>query len=305
VPAPAPVPVAGPKKRPVPTAASQKESDKLIQNLFKAEYARKSAPERVALAKKLLDLARQTNNDPDGKYVLLREARDIAAAAVAMPVATEAIDETVKEYDVDARALRGAALQAAAAGAVSVEDQKALAPVLLKVADEAMAAEDYAGAEKAAAAAAALGRKAKDVSLVVRAEAKAKESGEWRARFDKFRKALDGIAKNPNSAEDCTTAGYFYVTIKNDWPSGLPLLARGSNAALKDVAARDLAAPADPRARTLIADDWWDAAEREQGAARDAFRRRAASWYEQAAPALTGFSRVKADRRVAEVKAPR
>jgi hypothetical protein len=220
-----------------------------------------------------------------------------------MPVVNDAIDETVKEYDVDPRSLRASALSAAAANAVLAEDQKALAPALLKVADEAMAAEDYEGAEKAAAAAAALGRKAKDVSLVVKAEAKSRESGEWRVRFDKFRKAIDGIAKNPNSADDCSTAGYFYVTVKNDWTSGLTLLSKGSNAALRDVAARDLAAPADPRARTLIADDWWDAAEREQGAARDAFRRRAASWYEQAAPALTGFSRVKADRRVAEVKA--
>src|SRR5262249_5660973 len=63
----------------VPGNDEQAEAEKLIKKRFETEY--KKPAERGALAAKLLDMARATNDDPTGRYVLLREARDLAAQA--------------------------------------------------------------------------------------------------------------------------------------------------------------------------------------------------------------------------------
>jgi hypothetical protein len=66
---------------PVPDQASQLKAEKTIKDLFRTEYAKKKSADQVELAGKLLKQAEETNDDSTGRFVLLREARDIAARA--------------------------------------------------------------------------------------------------------------------------------------------------------------------------------------------------------------------------------
>src|SRR5687768_14301876 len=65
----------------VPPQADIEKVEATVKDLFRAEYAKTRAADRLALSNKLYGQAGETKNDPAAKYVLLREARDLAARA--------------------------------------------------------------------------------------------------------------------------------------------------------------------------------------------------------------------------------
>lgn len=289
------------KKRPVPDAAALRESEKLVRELFKEDYAKKAAADKVTLARKLIDLAGQSRDDPSGRFVLLREARDLAGAGGNLGVALQAVDELAKEFEVNAAAMKGAALVAAGQGLTAPDEIKAAAVRVLSYADEAIASEDFDGAQKAAAAAAAMARKSKDVALASKADAKVKEVEEAKDRVEKLKKAHETLARNPNDPDACLAIGQYQCVVRGDWASGLALLARGSNPALKELARKELGAPSEPAAQVAMGDEWWDSGDGALG--KDENRKRAGYWYRMALPKLAGFTKTKVERRLAEAEA--
>src|SRR5207237_3009758 len=88
---------------------------------------------------------------------------------------------------------------------------------------------------------------------------------------------------------------------KGDWEHGLPMLAKGADAALKAAAAKDVAHATDARAMSEVAGQWWDLAEKESQALYKArLKGRATYWYGKALPGLTGLSRALAEKRLGE-----
>jgi len=293
-----------PKKRSVPGAGEQGESEKVIRELFKAEYAKPAKSDKIDLARKLIKLARETRDDPAGKYVLLREAKDVGALAGDEAAVRDAIDDLAREYQVDPRAMRESALISAGQGAKSPEDFRGVVLLSIRCADEALAAEDYEAAFRMATSGAAMARRAKDLPLITKADAKVKECEEGKSRAGSIRKSKEALAKNPDDPEANAQVGHYLCTVKEDWFSGLPLLAKGTPGPVREMALRDLTSPSDPAPRMALADGWWDVAEKESGLARAAMRRRAAYWYELAAPGITGFNKVKLEKRIQEAGAP-
>jgi hypothetical protein len=97
---------------PVPDAAKQKEAEKSVRDLFKSEYAKKAPADRQALAAALLDQAARTADDPSGRWVLYREAQEIAVQAGDPKLAVAAVDGAARVFDIDALAQKNAALTA-------------------------------------------------------------------------------------------------------------------------------------------------------------------------------------------------
>ena len=83
-------------------------------------------------------------------------------------------------------------------------------------------------------------------------------------------------------------AGRYLCLVKGDWEQGVPMLALGSDAALKAVALMELRGADSAEQQAAIGNAWWDAAETRQGAERDTLRLRAGVWYRQAEPKLAG-----------------
>src|ERR1700687_1091611 len=107
------------KKSLVPDGSSQKDAERLIREIFKDDYAKRSQPDRVALARKLLEQASQTNDSPASHYVLLREARDLASQGGDLDSALKAIDQIAAGYDGETVSMRGSVLAVAAKSAKS------------------------------------------------------------------------------------------------------------------------------------------------------------------------------------------
>lgn len=299
----APGPKAAPEKRtPAPDAAVMKETEKRVREVYKSDYADKGAAERRAFARKLLQQGVETRDDMAAKYVLLRESREISLQAGDPEGALAAIQALARQFAMDGIAMKAQALAAMARTAKTPDDQKRFALLQLRLAEEACAAEEFAAAQQAATAAAALARQAKDTPLAARAEAYGREASALREAAAKATEAWVTLSVNAGDAAACLTLGRYYCLTRDEWDTGLPLLARSSDAALKDAAMKDLLRPSEPAEQVTVGDLWFDLAEKASGGTREALRRRARRWYDAGLRGLSGFNRARVEKRLTEIR---
>lgn len=288
----------GENKLPVPDAAARKAAEKEVKEVFKDEYAKHTPADRAALARKMVDLAAQSNDTPSIRYVLLREARDIYASLGAWTLAAQAIDAMADGFAIDLVATRTTALDTASGAAKTPEEIRPLVAAYLELSDLAITRDDADGADRAVGSALSLAKRAKDISLVSRAEAKAKECAQHRKELEGLRKAQEALAAHPGDAGSSTVVGRHECFVKENWSQGLAFLAKGNEPILRALAERDLAASSDPALALAVGHGWWDQADHETGPIREHLRRRAAFWYEKAYPDSTGLTKARLERRL-------
>lgn len=286
---------------PPPDAAAQKNAERLIRDVFKDEYARRDAPARRALALKLLKQAAETADDPPARYVLLSEARDLAADGGDVRTALAAAQQQAKIFAVDPVATKKAALDRTRKTAL-VDDFSFIAEAYLQIAEELLAAEDFDGAQAALKEAEQAAVKSKNLPLLTRVRTRNKDAAALRtgsARLAEARKKLEAAPGDPDASG---VVGRHLCFLKGDWTKGLPLLAAGADEALKTLAQKDLANPADAAAQISLGDQWWELAEKEDAAAVAFVGGRAALWYDRALAQTAGLSRAKVEKRLAELR---
>ena len=111
--------------------------------------------------------------------------------------------------------------------------------------------------------------------------------------------AEKALATDPDNPEANLAFGRWLSLDADDWHAGLPLLAKGSDAALAGLAKRDLAAPTAAAAQIELADGWWDLAQSKNGPDRAHLTGRAIYWYQQAQPNIHGgFTELKINKRL-------
>ena len=285
------------QQAPVPGAEQQKEAEALIRDVFKAEYSKNTAADRAALARKLLGQAQETA-EPTSRFVLLREARDLAAQAGEVPTCLKATDLTAAGFAVDGMALKLGSYGAVAKNVRANEDLVVLAAAYLKLAEDASAANQYDMVRQAAEGAGALARRLKDLSMAARAEAKAREAADLREKYAKVAKAQEMLAASPDDPEANLQVGRFECWVKGDWERGLPRLAKGSDPAAKAAALDDLAAPSDVADQIKVGDGWWDLAEKAESSHKAQLQERARHWYRLAVAAAQGLTKARLEARL-------
>lgn len=284
---------------PEPDPAAQKEAEKLIREIHKADYVRRSPQDLRDLARSLLREGLETKDDPAARFVLLREARELAAQGGDAVTAVAAVEEAAKTFAVDAVVLKAAALASAARAARGPNAAKDLAEACLEAADEAAAADRYDLAESLAGRAEAAAKTSQDAALLDRARDGSREVAEAHREYQVFRAAEKTLESKPDDPAACLAVGKFHCFVKDDWAQGLPALARGGDPGLRAAAERETARPADPPSHVAAADAWWDLAEQERNPQwKSRFQNRARHWYEKALPALGGLTKARVENRL-------
>lgn len=286
------------KKAAPPEGDALKKAEKLVKEVFKEDYANTSAQNRALLARKLIQQGIETRDDPASRFVLFREARDIAAAAGDLETALQAIRELAGTFDIDDKSMRNTVLTAAGKSARSPEEFRKVADQLLKLAEDAVVREDFDLAVQSAGSAAGLARKSRDLPLAARADAREKEISDLRLRSDKVKAAKGKLLVQADDPEANLILGQYLCMDRGEWETGLPLLAKSGHPALRNAAARELAKPTAPAEQLAAGDAWWDAGEKETGGARKALWQRAIRWYEPALPELSGLAKAKVEKRL-------
>ncbi len=299
--APEPLPVDVSKRAPVPDAAKQKEAEKLVRDLFKDDYAKKGSAEQRALARRLLQEARKSQDDPPGVWVLYREAEDLAAQAGDVDTALLAVSRRAEQFDVDPLQLRAAVLASTVKSVKSPEDAAALAEAHLRHVDELVGADQYDAADKAAAAAVTQSKKANDAGLSARTATRAKQVGEMKSLFLAQKKTLEKLAKDGEDPGANLEMGKYLCFVKGSWDLGLRFMVKGSDPALKALAEKELAFPESAADQASLADGWFDLGEKDKSPLRKSqLYGHARNIYETALPSAAGLVRAKVEKRLAE-----
>jgi hypothetical protein len=287
---------------PVPDMASQVKAEKLIKDLFKGEYAKRRTSDWLDLSEKLLQQAADTKDDPAARFVLLREARDLAARAGDLNQALRAVDEAAKVFAVRSGEMKATALETAIKARnlkATPADQLRTALAVLK---EATDEDDYEAAARLLKLADTLAPSTKSVPLVTAVRTRAKEVAELKKEFEKVQPALAALRKDAEDADANLTVGKYLALVKGKWPKALPLLALGKDAKWKALAKQDLEEPVKAAEQVALGDSWWDLGEGLDARAQGHLHARAGHWYKQALPELAGLTRTKVEKRLQEVE---
>jgi hypothetical protein len=146
-------------------------------------------------------------------------------------------------------------------------------------------------------------QKTRQYALTKELAAKMDDLKKRQTAFQEYRAAWVVLDKNPTEPAANLAAGRYLCFVKGDWDRGVPMLALGSDAKLKDVAVKDLRGANSAEEQASIGDAWWELAETQQGSERDLLRLRAGFWYQQAEPKLAGdLAGLKIKQRLEELK---
>lgn len=286
------------KRKPVPAEADLAAALKLIQDLFKEDYAKSALADKRALADKLSQQAQETKDDPAARFVLLRESRDLYAQSGNLPESLRAVDALTREFEVSGPALKAEVIEKTTPA--NAADAKAVVEAALPLLDEAIAADDLDAAARITAAALAAARKSQSVPLVGQVQSRSKELDKLKASFEKVQAAREALKKNADDPEANLAVGKHLCFVKGDWDKGLPYLAKGSDEKIKSLAQKDLAIPTDTAKQLELADAWYDLAASQD--VKVPLQMRALRWYREAGPQVSGLSKTKVDKRLAELE---
>ena len=284
-------------KRPVPLADDLKTAEKLIKDLLKADYAKTDAPSRLALIAKLLQQAEENKNDAASYYVLLHEARDQAVLAGDCAKAAEAQHQLRDSFKMDFAAIL-IDLRKLEPSAKTAEPAAALATLFSLSADDALAVENYDQAVRFNSHADDLLPFVKDAALKSRLKAEIPRVQAIKRESVAALAAQKTLATKPDDAEANLTAGKFALLL-GDFEKSMAMLAKSKDAALSGLAKRELAPPQLAAEQALLADGWFDRAEKDATVIlKTRMQERAALWYTSALPGLVGLAKLKVEGRM-------
>jgi formylglycine-generating enzyme required for sulfatase activity len=294
-PAPKPAVPAPPRRAPTPDPARLRDAEAAVQKTFKPEQA-KTPADKAKLARSLLEAAVVSGAKDAELYVLLKEAKELAAAAAEAKTALEAIDAKAAVFEADANAEKvDLFLKTPVKGPAAAAWGAACLDAALEMSD----ADEYEPAVKLAARAEALARAGGDRGLEAAAKERGKELSDLSRAADGLKAHFKTLQSKPDDPAANAAVGKFACLVKGDWVRGLAQLAKSSDPDLKAIAERELSKPADPAAQAALGDAWAARAEKETPTYKARARARAADWLARAIPGLTGLAKVSAEKTLA------
>jgi hypothetical protein len=289
-------------KSPIPSASELKISRDLLRDLFQEDYAAaKTEPQRVQLARTMLDRLPDLGGDIAGQYALLEIVKQISIQAGSVEVALDATDQMTARFELQEDALLDTFEKLARTAKVHGTQDR-----LLEEADEAfddfVAAEQYESAERLSQLVVSAANEVDQEDNVEKFTARRQWAGEAKDLQTAAEEGLAVLEKNPADPQANSNVGKYLCLIKGDWQNGLVILANGNTRSLKRLAEMELGDLSESARKLELADLWWREAESSIPAFRTTMQARAKYWYEQALPGIpAGLVRIRVERRVEEI----
>ncbi|MEI8226797.1 MAG: hypothetical protein WCH77_00835 [Planctomycetota bacterium] len=290
----------GKTKLPVPSAEDQKAAATKVRDVFGDEAAKaNNAESKATLAKNLLGYAAGTTASAD-RYVLLEGAKSLALDSGNVDLVFDALNTIAADYAVDAKAAHITALEVLVSKA-AVERVGKVVERLLAAAREKVDEDDLDAAEKYAQLASKAARRGKDRDLQktvidLMASIRAQKTLASRAKS-----LQQKVQQNPADREALTDLGAHRCFLEGSWDEGLPLLAKGSDVALKELAQLEAGGVATASQRVVLGDSWWNFLLHAPKEHLSGAETRAQTHYAMALAALSGLEHARVSKRLAEI----
>ena len=284
----------------VPEQSAQERAKKLVEEVFHEDIEKAdTAAAKQALAKRLLQQAVETEGDVAARFVLFGMARETAADAGDGQAAFAVIEKTAECFDINPFAMKRETLSGFAGTARTVAAHRSVAEQSLAALDEAMIANEFEAARELGKLAFAEASKCRERELLQMIRNRAKDLQEARKEFAEVEEAAATLKKVLDDPDANSAVGKYTCFVKGDWDTGLPMLAKGSNSALKTLASKDLQMPVEPKEQEALADAWQKLASEKGSTARKNLQLRAAHWYWRAYSGLKGgIEKAKVEKRM-------
>jgi hypothetical protein len=287
-----------PARLAIPDAIALTSAERQIQQLLGKDLKSPAPEVRVAAAGKLLAQAEGAQSAAE-QFAILRIARQTAASAGDAAGAFDALERTKTRFAVDESALRRETISALAKSIRELFDAEMTINEAMLLMAELVGADDYQAALSIANELRGLSEQMRTSDL---AADFANESRRLRAlagEYNAVKQALAKLKTAPDDAAANALAGTFMCLRKQDYKSGLPMLAKGNDARLRALAAAELAADAgDATAALKVADAWWDYSQTSPEARKAPLLVHAGDWYAIAAPSVGGVRKLGVQERL-------
>ena len=286
----------------VPSKAELAEADKLVKTLYKAEYAKTKAADRAAFAATLLGQAADSKDDLKAKYVLLHEARDMAARGGDHEDYLKAADEIAATFKVSPAEARAASVDLLAGNVSGADNVRDAGQALLDSVDAALGTGEFDAAAKLLRGSDVLARKSGVAQLTTAIGLRSKSLPALKRAYDKIADAQQKLETAPTDGAANLLVGRFLCFVKSDWETGLPRIVLGTDDALRAIAEKDAKAATGAATDKVEAADSWH----KFGADLDPLEKanihgRALYWYREALPDATGLAKARVEKRIEEL----
>ena len=291
-----------PGRLPVPDATAQAAGLKKLHGLLKSPGPKATAKELTGYGVSLFGVGTGTKDDADLRFVVLKEAFELAYPLGDPDIAARSIAVLDQEYAVDPVGWKAAALLRASTKSPTPSAQRILAEKCDEVVSDAIAVDELDRAEKVAALGVAAAQATKIAAVSTHASKHLIEVRDLAKAFGIYKAAATVLGATPDDPKACSEAGAYLAFGKGDWEAGFKLLAKGSNGQLKALAEKELAAPTEAEDRQALCQAWADAVDAQQGVYKVKAAGRACHWYGTLAGGVVGLGRLKLDKRMHEIE---
>ncbi|MGI9470532.1 MAG: hypothetical protein ACR2NZ_03290 [Rubripirellula sp.] len=311
---------AGITKTPPPSEEQQTKSLATIKSLFEAEYRQaSSASQKLALAEELMSVGIATDNDPIGRFVLLKIARDIASQVGDIRLTEVAIEEIDQLYDADIPRMRLEAYQQLASSVHDQISQRQLVSKMSELIDELVIDNRLEQAMTLLDHAFFVVESMNDKAQLAGLRGRKSALKDTIQAYENILPDIETLASNATDPAANLALGMYTCFTIDDWYAGLPMLELGSDAEMKRLAALDhdlsdaiaegaerVRSPSNETDEVMqqLGDGWWSVAESVKDSqpphAIAHLRLRSAMWYAQIRERTSGLRKRLLEKRMSE-----
>ncbi len=274
-----PFPPAPHTPAPLPDATRLAQSEAKIREVYQSRLTGKTSAGKQQAAFELLKQSTATE-DPAMQLASLRVAALLATEAGDFSLAMQICENMGDRFQMDILPAKTDLLAQAGAYARTPGKKTEMTGFCVKTGFDAIAADDYDSGMKLAGLAKVSAQNCGDARLVQEAEFLGAEMSRCRDGFARVKPFEAILRGKPGDPEASLASGKFLCFVKNDWEVGLPLMAHGTNAALKAALAAELnATPKTSEARMALGNLWRDLAGAASAEDKMHYQERARFWY--------------------------
>lgn len=285
----------------IPDGEERATAVALVEEVYGDDCRRaKTDSQKAAMAERLERKAVQSESDIAVRYVMLTMANELALQAGDIEKAISVINRLDKWYQVDGLELKIAAIQKASKSNAA-KSPKVIAECALAVLGEAVNLDRWDAINDLIDSALRSARIANDTSLMRRVLACKSEIAERAKAFADYQDAILFLKHNDSDPAANMKAGRYLCFCKENWNDGLPMLAKCGDSLLEDVVDLELKGASSADQQAELADAWWNLANKRHGMDKVYMQRRAAKWYAEALPSLSGLRKDQVAQRINDV----
>ncbi|OGV58449.1 MAG: hypothetical protein A2X45_17695 [Lentisphaerae bacterium GWF2_50_93] len=283
----------------VPEDDVLKKSIAGIRDVYAEKYKSSDAKVRHDLAVEFLSEAKKKEHTPAVQYAFFMEAIQNYAYAGDVAGIMKAIGELDSVFRINRIEFTEKELASCEKYAKVQNDQSALAEAYAGCYSLALENDLYDAAAKYLNSASIYAKKANNNDLMNEIRELNKDMLVLKKEYALVAGSFEKLKTVPDDPAANSAVGKFYCFTRGNWEKGLPLLAKGQDEKMKQLAGDELKNSVEVPEMTKLADGWWALSEeRDYRLNQNELRRRACFWYDKLLPSLASLEKIKVEKKI-------